>query len=1114
MTKCMRRILSLVLALAVCAGQIVLPAMAEGTGTPENPKVTVTVTVEKDGSVTTDTDSTWETVSEETEPVSITVSGNTTVEMESSTTTTVKGSEQIQENVSVNGNTVTVEGSLEGQETTDTETVTTTTTTKEDVLVAEKDITDAPVTETTPTTYDPVEGPSEEGWNSGKIESGEYPAKEDVPMETGPLSDPKTLESTKETVGVEAPDEDVVLNLTPGNTDSKTIVVTEKDVLSEKYLNNDAYTIEEIKEGDKVVGWKVTKVNDPETSPKPVETTPVVDPDTGKTPEWKQDGEVRTSYVDPGTYTETDGYVRVDENTTRRIEKICNAETGEFEGYRIITVTEETTDNADDPVVMESDRETITVTDLQKPEESITINDLGQTVTITVKELEEDGVLVGYQTITVITDQAGNNVSTEKQNIYGKAAEKDSFTLPAKPEGGVTQNEQGQTVTTTVEDLIEDGVHVGYQVTSVTTNDDGDVIFTETRRIYGTTTQKGTVTTTDPETEETVTTTKVTSTKVEEVYTTESVRDMILKQQYTEIYQTTIDTETDVYQLVNGADGNLYFLYKGQMYAVQEVKDDSGLVHGEVRNNQDVASGSTVSMTGYKDDKYDLRVNGEWIIGNGTHISAGYTGEEFTNNENGTTADGVWTRVGNGLFTDFVVKPNNGDGSSVWQFKIQDGNQVRYVYCVEMGTAAASGAVYSKDTYDGTKDESKVNPWSGATGTIAQLRSVALNGFWGTESGLGSLQAVKDLMARNGVDEVYIKNLSVGMAVAATQAAIWEFSADASKYPNGVFSGNFVTWDDEGENGAVSDLDQKTIKALYNLLMDLAKDPDEGTAEAIDAEDITKAAITLSSKLLNEDGSAQTDDKGNELYSGALAFKLDVSTSSLNGDLVLEITDATGRVIAKRRLAGDDSHGLFKGLNFGNTIQPDENGVYTIENVELAEGVIITLNLKGVQHLDDGIFIYANDTQQDFIGLSQLERNVNLKVDLIFTVDDPKMENVYTKTRQTREDTKTYNKEDTRTDTLVFTQTQTSGTVQTETSHNVKVYGTVTAVETKTETTKESREWNTSWKYTSTSGDEDGTEGTERSKAAKTGDISGLWAAISLLSIGGAALLSKKREEG
>ena len=229
-----------------------------------------------------------------------------------------------------------------------------------------------------------------------------------------------------------------------------------------------------------------------------------------------------------------------------------------------------------------------------------------------------------------------------------------------------------------------------------------------------------------------------------------------------------------------------------------------------------------------------------------------------------------------------------------------------------------------------------------------------------------------------------------------------------------------------------------------------------------------------------------------------------MSTSSINGDLLVNIIQ-DGVVIETRRLAGDDSTGKY------DKIYPNADGSYTITGLQLAENVKINLTISGTQHLDDGVHIYRNDDWQDFVGLSILEKKVELNVKLDFNVQDPG-------SLVKGGDTDEYNRTDLRYDTLTQQRTdvgystddksEIEGTITVSTDS--EVYGTIQRTSRLKEVTYSKRDWRAVYNYTETGLlDKD----VERAKAPKTGDISALWAAVSLLSLGGMVMLAKKREE-
>ena len=84
-----------------------------------------------------------------------------------------------------------------------------------------------------------------------------------------------------------------------------------------------------------------------------------------------------------------------------------------------------------------------------------------------------------------------------------------------------------------------------------------------------------------------------------------------------------------------------------------------------------------------------------------------------------------------------------------------------------------------------------------------------------------------------------------------------------------------------------------------------------------------------------------------------------------------------GEEVRKVRLAGADD----PLLPLGRIIKNDD-GSYTIPDVELTEGVYVTLNLSGTQALGTGVYVYQSEkignlTSQTLVGLATGDRKVS-----------------------------------------------------------------------------------------------------------------------------------------
>ena len=96
---------------------------------------------------------------------------------------------------------------------------------------------------------------------------------------------------------------------------------------------------------------------------------------------------------------------------------------------------------------------------------------------------------------------------------------------------------------------------------------------------------------------------------------------------------------------------------------------------------------------------------------------------------------------------------------------------------------------------------------------------------------------------------------------------------------------------------------------------------------------------------------------------------------------------------------------------------------------------------------------------------------------------------------------------DTKTDTIQQVLVSTEGTTKTQTD----VYGTVTCVTTDEKRTHSERNWSSSYYYDLTDWEDASESGITIAEAAKTGDLSMMWVLLSVLSLGGFLLLSRKR---
>lgn len=838
-------------------------------------------------------------------------------------------------------------------------------------------------------------------------------------------------------------------------------------------------------------------------------------------------------------------------------------ENGNVIGYEIVTTTEnaETKVTVSDPQKSTGTRiEAAEVTlpeGIQAGSEPIYAEDgttvIGEVVTDIVPTYDDSGKVVKYvitKTTTVNTDET--TVTESDAASSQEAATGTTILLPERPAMSVsTDPVTGIRTTVTVEDILDDNGNVtGYAVTTKTVSADGTAINSVTEKKYGTLVTTDTTTVTDPTTIETIVKSQEVTTEVIEITAQAEIEDTTTVTTRLNEYIETEMTQTD-YAYVE-IDGKLYFIYTGSMSVTE------GEGHGD-----------TSLMNPIQPLKELFKSNGS------LDLAAG--GSNVVNNTNAPTEG--FKYIGYGINPTLNVSKGN-SSSDVVQFRLKsaDGKEY-YAMCIDFNTTIQSGHLY--DIQDITSENYYQQAGSLDVDSAEKLRIIALNGYWGTADNtattddVGSMDEVKAMLtgylAEQGKSEAEIKeivdSLTPGQALTATQAALWKFgNVDGNKTVN---ENNLIPngWDEYGygwNKTKVKNEDYINAQYVYKALLDLANDPDtrldadEGV-EFLDKEDITAGAITVKSKVVSSDKNHVNNDKDetNDVYNTDLSFTLGIEPSKLNGDLIVTVTVGDEEV-KKVRLAGADDPLLPLGR-----IVKNEDGSYTIPDVEVAEGVSINLNLSGTQDLGTGVYIYTSldgsfNDSQTLITLATGERKVNLDMNMNFAVEEPTAEATKvagtktegTKKVSTRTDTKTDRASTTRTDTKTAYELdyESNGTVQT------KVYTDVTVTKVTTEETREERSWFGSWmdvferepeEPTVPSEPEEPTEPSEPDEPTKpnhphkpqdddfpinepeleipdeevpladvpkTGDISLIWAILSGLSAGGLVLLNRKKE--
>jgi hypothetical protein len=103
-------------------------------------------------------------------------------------------------------------------------------------------------------------------------------------------------------------------------------------------------------------------------------------------------------------------------------------------------------------------------------------------------------------------------------------------------------------------------------------------------------------------------------------------------------------------------------------------------------------------------------------------------------------------------------------------------------------------------------------------------------------------------------------------------------------------------------------------------------------------------------------------------------------------DLIAYLLDADGNEIAHGRIAGSGPAEEF--------LPVDDNGNYYFDNVSLTEGdQHFQLNLSGVQHLTEGVYLYSSQIDNDdvssqtMVGMASGNRGVDVTMDIQFDLD-------------------------------------------------------------------------------------------------------------------------------
>lgn len=620
---------------------------------------------------------------------------------------------------------------------------------------------------------------------------------------------------------------------------------------------------------------------------------------------------------------------------------LTEAEKAEALGKLGATETGTTTETVTDSDGNETAKVTTTITATENGDGSITYT---KTVTTTQLTPESTSSSSSSSSITDSETGTGDRVQTGETEVTKKA----TVTPPAKPEekADVTNDEDGTVTKTTVveiREVVENGGDdeqlVGYKVITTTVDQNGKTLSTQTKSIYGTVTTESTET--KHFQQDTVTKEEVTTVT-------------------TKVYKQTVETSTSTVGISSGTlsvsmGGVTVNESKTDISSLQP-KSDLRPADGQINTEKDLYGRKPDTPTSDKvqsyDKDYQYRFNGDYA-----------------------------------LDSSILIKAKGLDGWWAHQFELSkaDSNDIFYAYCADFSTEAKEGSVYNMiNVEDATyfKDEYDADGHLIISGKkkAEKVRTIALNGYWGTAAGekdangnyaTGSLEQLKEqLKNTDGWSQDEINAITDGIALTATQAAIWKYgnSGASGVKDNDVFGGTV-------DNCATSSAGAANlVNKLYSYLTSLTATPAKENTALLGADTIKGSTVSMNSKT------------GDDSYNTDISFTLAVTPSSKSADslsLSLTYTDSNGqtRTVTKKLNASDDEFS-------GST-----DGTYTFKGLNIKNGGDVQLTLNGVHTLDQGVYLYSAPTysgSQTFVGVGEGHQTVDIATTLTINVTDPK----------------------------------------------------------------------------------------------------------------------------
>ena len=291
---------------------------------------------------------------------------------------------------------------------------------------------------------------------------------------------------------------------------------------------------------------------------------------------------------------------------------------------------------------------------------------------------------------------------------------------------------------------------------------------------------------------------------------------------------------------------------------------------------------------------------------------------------------------------------------SVQQFVLADAQTGKYLtaYCCDKLTTTKAGYCY----YMENLEDAEYYPDEQA----AHIRAIAWNGYWGdSDYELGSLDSFKaSLRATGYFTDDELKYVTDGMALAATQYAIWSYSNKHAIAPIQLYE--YPKKNSKTPNKTSKETADVFFKVFEYLL----------TLEPVPVSDKTTGNTVLTQSNVN---GFQIYAKGlayghpnnldashdNDAYVCDLSFNMLVAPDVHQDDLAVRVYDMDGKVLLVGRIAGELQEGEI-------WLEDDGTGRYAFHDVVLAEGTkIMNISLEGTQELKRGVYIYTSESRGD-----------------------------------------------------------------------------------------------------------------------------------------------------